>query len=84
MFMKPGKPFNFATSGDTLIFSLPGNPVSALVGFEVFIRPALRSMLGASQLIVLELECGSITPFEPFRPHRVSAWRSFASTPQVI
>ena len=42
MFMKPGKPFNFATSGDTLLFSLPGNPVSALVGFEVFIRPALR------------------------------------------
>src|SRR5215216_918367 len=50
VFMKPGKPFNFATSGDTLIFSLPGNPVSALVGFEVFIRPALRSMLGASQI----------------------------------
>jgi gephyrin len=48
VFMKPGKPFNFATSGDTLIFSLPGNPVSALVGFEVFIRPAMRSMLGAS------------------------------------
>src|SRR5829696_5820164 len=46
--MKPGKPFNFATSGDTLIFSLPGNPVSALVGFEVFIRPALRTMLGAT------------------------------------
>jgi gephyrin len=50
VFMKPGKPFNFATSGDTLIFSLPGNPVSALVGFEVFIRPALRSMLGASEI----------------------------------
>jgi molybdopterin molybdotransferase len=47
--MKPGKPFNFATAGDTLIFSLPGNPVSALVGFEVFIRPALRSMLGATE-----------------------------------
>jgi gephyrin len=50
VFMKPGKPFNFASSGDTLIFSLPGNPVSALVGFEVFIRPALRSMLGASEI----------------------------------
>lgn len=46
VFMKPGKPFNFATAGETLIFSLPGNPVSALVGFEVFIRPALRYMLG--------------------------------------
>ena len=50
VFMKPGKPFNFATSGDTLIFSLPGNPVSALVGFEIFIRPALRTMLGASAI----------------------------------
>ena len=50
VFMKPGKPFNFATSGDSLIFSLPGNPVSALVGFEVFIRPALRTMLGASEI----------------------------------
>lgn len=50
VFMKPGKPFNFATSGDTLIFSLPGNPVSALVGFEVFIRPALLTMLGASEI----------------------------------
>ena len=50
VFMKPGKPFNFATSSDTLIFSLPGNPVSALVGFEVFIRPALRSMLGVTEI----------------------------------
>ena len=48
VFMKPGKPFNFATAGETLIFSLPGNPVSALVGFEVFLRPALRTMLGAT------------------------------------
>jgi molybdenum cofactor synthesis domain-containing protein len=48
VFMKPGKPFNFATASDTLIFSLPGNPVSALVGFEIFIRPALLTMLGAA------------------------------------
>jgi molybdenum cofactor synthesis domain-containing protein len=47
LFMKPGKPFNFATAGDTLLFGLPGNPVSALVGFEVFIRTALRAMAGA-------------------------------------
>jgi molybdenum cofactor synthesis domain-containing protein len=50
VFMKPGKPFNFATSGETLVFSLPGNPVSALVGFEVFLRPALRAMLGATDV----------------------------------
>jgi molybdenum cofactor synthesis domain-containing protein len=50
VFMKPGKPFNFATSGDALVFSLPGNPVSALVSFEVFLRPALRRMLGAKEI----------------------------------
>lgn len=46
LFMKPGKPFNFATAGDTLIFGLPGNPVSALVGFEVFVQAALWAMAG--------------------------------------
>jgi gephyrin len=47
LFMKPGKPFNFATAADgTLIFGLPGNPVSALVEFEIFIRSAMRAMAG--------------------------------------
>ena len=46
IFLKPGKPLNFATSGPTLIFGLPGNPVSALVGYEIFVRSALRKMTG--------------------------------------
>jgi gephyrin len=46
VFMKPGKPLNFATAGDCLIFGLPGNPVSALVSFELVIRPALMTMAG--------------------------------------
>jgi molybdenum cofactor synthesis domain-containing protein len=50
IFLKPGKPLNFATSGSTLIFGLPGNPVSALVGFEVFIRPVLGIMTGKRQI----------------------------------
>jgi molybdenum cofactor synthesis domain-containing protein len=50
LFMKPGKPLNFATRGDTLIFSLPGNPVSAIVGFEIFVRPAILAMLGAKMI----------------------------------
>ena len=44
--MKPGKPLNFATSGETLFFGLPGNPVSVLVAFEIFIRPALALLAG--------------------------------------
>jgi molybdenum cofactor synthesis domain-containing protein len=49
VFLKPGKPLNFATAGPTLIFGLPGNPVSALVGFEVFVRSAMRKMTGAGE-----------------------------------
>jgi molybdopterin molybdotransferase len=45
--VKPGKPVAFATLGRTLVFGLPGNPVSALVGFELFVRPALRALQGA-------------------------------------
>jgi len=44
--MKPGKPLLFGTRGDTLVFGLPGNPVSALVCFELFVRPALRVLAG--------------------------------------
>lgn len=44
VFMKPGKPLNFATAGDVLLFGLPGNPVSCLVSFRIFVRPALRYM----------------------------------------
>jgi len=44
--MKPGKPLLFGTRGATLVFGLPGNPVSSFVGFELYIRPALRKMGG--------------------------------------
>lgn len=49
--LKPGKPFTFATLPDgRLAFGLPGFPVSSLVTFEVFVRPALRKMQGFTQL----------------------------------
>jgi molybdopterin molybdotransferase len=45
--LRPGKPFTFATlAGGRLAFGLPGFPVSSLVTFEVFVRPALRRMQG--------------------------------------
>jgi molybdenum cofactor synthesis domain-containing protein len=50
VFMKPGKPLTFATSDDTLIFGLPGNPVSSMVSFELFVRPALLTMMGATRI----------------------------------
>jgi molybdopterin molybdotransferase len=47
--VKPGKPLAFGTRGQTLVFGLPGNPVSSLVGAEIFVRPALLALQGAAQ-----------------------------------
>jgi molybdopterin molybdotransferase len=47
--VKPGKPLWFGTRGRTLVLGLPGNPVSSLVGFEVFVRPALLALQGAAE-----------------------------------
>jgi molybdopterin molybdotransferase len=46
--VKPGKPLAFGVRGTTLVFGLPGNPVSSLVGAVVFVRPALLALQGAS------------------------------------
>jgi molybdopterin molybdotransferase len=47
---KPGKPLAFGRHGRTLVFGVPGNPVSAFVTFEVFVRPALRKLMGHTRL----------------------------------
>jgi molybdopterin molybdotransferase len=44
--MRPGKPFAFGQWGRSAVFGLPGNPASALVTFELFVRPALRALAG--------------------------------------
>ena len=45
--IKPGRPALFATTPTgTLVFALPGNPVSALIGFELLVRPALAALQG--------------------------------------
>jgi len=53
--IKPAKPFAFGllsriSSGPCPVFGLPGNPVSSLVSFELFARPALRQMMGHQTL----------------------------------
>ncbi|MAE27661.1 MAG: hypothetical protein CMJ87_01590 [Planctomycetes bacterium] len=47
--IKPGKPLWFGRHGDTLVFALPGNPVSCLLDHEVFVRPALEKLGGCSE-----------------------------------
>jgi molybdopterin molybdotransferase len=46
--VKPGKPLWFGVRDRTLVFGLPGNPVSALVCFELFVRPAALALQGAA------------------------------------
>jgi molybdopterin molybdotransferase len=59
--MQPGKPVAFGVRGPTLVFGLPGNPVSSLVGFELFVRPALLALQGLAE------------PRPPFRPGRLGS-----------
>ncbi len=49
--VRPGKPLAFGRWGHILFWGLPGNPVSAFVTFELFVRPALRKMRGLSNLL---------------------------------
>ena len=48
--IRPGRPLAFGEIDGTLIFGLPGNPVSSLLGFELFVRPALLRMAGRTRL----------------------------------
>jgi molybdopterin molybdotransferase len=59
--IKPGKPVSFGVRGETLVFGLPGNPVSALVGSELFVKPALRALQGLAH------------PEPRFEPGRIAA-----------
>ena len=59
--IKPGKPVSFGVRGETLVFGLPGNPVSSLVGCELFVKPALRALQGLTD------------PLPRFEPGRLAA-----------
>jgi molybdenum cofactor synthesis domain-containing protein len=53
--VRPAKPLAFGTVRGTPVFGLPGNPVSSLVSFELFARPALRQMAGHLDLFRPEI-----------------------------
>lgn len=63
--MRPGKPLMFGVRGKTLIFGLPGNPVSALVTAALFIRPALRQWLGCERPLGQRLRLPLAAPTPP-------------------
>ena len=89
--LRPGKPTWFGTRGHALVFGLPGNPVSAMVGFHLFVRTALAAMQGADP----SAPRTSATLEEPIARHRNreqavrvhletsgNGWRARATGPQ--
>jgi molybdopterin molybdotransferase len=67
--VKPGKPIAFGVRGATLVFGLPGNPVSSLVGCELFVKPAVRALQGHRDPLP-RLEPGRLGPALRRNPHR--------------
>jgi molybdopterin molybdotransferase len=74
--MKPGKPVFFGTRDRTLVFGLPGNPVSAYVCFELFVRPALRLLRGLSDpgIDLPQVPLGEDFAYRTDRPTYHPAW----------
>ena len=73
---RPGKPLLFARKGQTLIYGLPGNPVSALVNFTRFVLPQVRRSLGlppSQSLAVLAEELIFKKPLTLYQPVRLIA-----------
>ena len=78
--MKPGKPVTFATAdvegGRRLVFGLPGNPVSSMVTFYLFVVPALRKMAGwpDPRLRQVQARLAQPLPLDAYRPeyHRAT------------
>jgi molybdopterin molybdotransferase len=71
--MRPGKPLMFGTRGKTLVFGLPGNPVSAMVTALVFIKPALRAWTGLAPQPNWHLPLAAATPPNTARQHYMRA-----------
>jgi molybdopterin molybdotransferase len=73
--IKPGKPLTFGCRGETPVVGLPGNPVSAMVTFHVFVRPGLRRLLGDPRphSRALPVRLGADLERRPGRPELVRA-----------
>ena len=80
--LKPGKPAVFARLGQTLIFGLPGNPVSTAVTFHLFVRKAILKMQGAAVtdpkkgFVVLNSDVKAARERDTYLPSRLDTNRS--------
>lgn len=69
--MKPGKPVAYAVLENNPVFALPGNPVAAMVAFELFVRPALLKLMGHARILRPVIKCVATRPMRNTgeRPH---------------
>jgi molybdopterin molybdotransferase len=89
--LRPGKPTWFGTRGNALVFGLPGNPVSAMVAFHLFVRPALAALQGADPSApIAPATLDEPIPRHPTREHAVrvrleqaaASWHARPTGPQ--
>ena len=76
--MKPGRPLAFGKINNTCFFGLPGNPVSVMVTFYMFVQPALFKMMGQDESNMLRLQVRCLDHLRK-RPGRVEFQRGVMS-----
>ena len=86
--VKPGKPVCVGRKGGTMVFGLPGNPVSAFVTFQLFVRPAVRKWMGFSSHSLVQIDATLLQdvrqkPGRIFFKPALTRWREgrFETTP---
>ena len=84
--LRPGRPTWFGSRDQQLVFGLPGNPVSAMVTFLLFVAPALRAIQGRSPQQTASSTLGESIPRHPDRDEcvrvRLDQNEAFATGPQ--
>ena len=85
--LRPGKPTWFGVAGETLVFGLPGNPVSAMVTFLLFVRPAIAALEGVvDDAVPRRVRLGEPLEREPRRDEcvrvRIAGGLAYATGPQ--
>jgi molybdopterin molybdotransferase len=76
--MKPGRPLAFGRIGAASFFGLPGNPVAVMVAFYQFVQPALRRMMGETDVSVPQFKARCLSPLSK-RPGRTEFQRGILS-----
>ncbi len=76
--IKPGRPLSFGKLGESLFFGLPGNPVSVMVTFQIFLKPAIRQLAGERFNVPMVLKMRIVSALKK-RPGRMEYQRGIMS-----